>query len=98
MHWFWRGLIAIVVGGVIRIPMGIILAVTYTLLRGNNDAIQFASMVVFGIEMATVLAVYAWLTRRYAPPARDGETHCRQCNYILRGLTEPRCPECGEKI
>ncbi len=20
---------------------------------------------------------------------------CRQCGYLLRGLTEPRCPECG---
>ena len=28
----------------------------------------------------------------------DGETRCRKCGYILRGITEPRCPECGEKI
>jgi hypothetical protein len=26
------------------------------------------------------------------------ETRCRKCNYILRGISEPRCPECGEKI
>ena len=26
------------------------------------------------------------------------ETLCRRCGYILRGLTEPRCPECGEPI
>jgi hypothetical protein len=29
---------------------------------------------------------------------RDGETRCRQCRYILRGLSVPRCPECGEAI
>lgn len=29
---------------------------------------------------------------------RDYETRCRRCRYILRGLTEPRCPECGETI
>ncbi len=23
---------------------------------------------------------------------------CLKCNYILKGLTEPRCPECGERI
>ena len=28
----------------------------------------------------------------------DAETRCRHCNYILRGLSEPRCPECGERI
>lgn len=26
------------------------------------------------------------------------ETRCRKCRYILRGITEPRCPECGERI
>jgi hypothetical protein len=26
------------------------------------------------------------------------ETLCRGCGYILRGLSEPRCPECGERI
>ena len=28
--------------------------------------------------------------------AGDGTCRCRKCGYILRGLTEPRCPECGE--
>lgn len=26
------------------------------------------------------------------------EARCRKCRYILRGLSEPRCPECGEAI
>ncbi len=34
-----------------------------------------------------------WLSER-----RDRETRCRRCGYILRGLSEPRCPECGERI
>jgi hypothetical protein len=38
----------------------------------------------------------AWRIRPEGP--FDGETRCRQCNYILRGITEPRCPECGEPI
>jgi hypothetical protein len=28
----------------------------------------------------------------------DTETRCRKCGYILRGIIEPRCPECGEPI
>lgn len=27
-----------------------------------------------------------------------GETRCRKCRYILKGLKDPRCPECGEPI
>lgn len=28
----------------------------------------------------------------------DGYTHCGTCGYILKGLEEPRCPECGNAI
>ena len=28
----------------------------------------------------------------------DGHLHCLKCGYILKGITEPRCPECGERI
>lgn len=31
-------------------------------------------------------------------PFGDTETRCRQCGYILKGLTVPRCPECGGAI
>jgi hypothetical protein len=34
--------------------------------------------------------------RRRGTP--DGHTRCGHCGYILRGLEEPRCSECGEPI
>jgi MFS family permease len=37
------------------------------------------------------------VTARRRPP-RDGLTRCGTCGYILRGLAEPRCPECGRRI
>ena len=44
-------------------------------------------------------AVYGLLTRFFGPTHdSDNETRCRRCGYILRGITEPRCPECGERI
>jgi hypothetical protein len=43
---------------------------------------------------------WAWKVRRgeRVGVPFDRETRCRQCAYILRGIPEPRCPECGEKI
>jgi hypothetical protein len=28
----------------------------------------------------------------------SNETRCRKCGYILRGISDPRCSECGEQI
>ncbi len=39
---------------------------------------------------------FALLSRARATD--DGETHCRRCGYILRGLSQARCPECGETV
>ncbi len=38
-----------------------------------------------------------WLLLSRSRP-HDRETRCRKCGYILRGLAEPRCSECGERI
>ena len=46
---------------------------------------------------AAALLVYAYLRRgRRAPP--DSYLRCTGCGYILHGLSEPRCPECGQAI
>jgi len=31
-------------------------------------------------------------------PDQDNETRCRKCAYVLRGIREPICSECGERI
>ena len=28
----------------------------------------------------------------------DGLTRCGNCGYILKGISEPRCPECGRRF
>jgi hypothetical protein len=49
---------------------------------------------VVGAVTAAVI-VYHLLQRR---PAPDRVLRCPKCDYILRGLSAPRCPECGEPI
>jgi len=48
------------------------------------------------IAPAALVAVF--LDAHLRRPAPPRETRCRRCGYVLRGLTEPRCPECGERI
>ena len=55
------------------------------------DLVVVSVLAVRGVVVGIVL--YAHLR---APGG--GQTRCRKCGYILRGLTEPRCPECGERI
>ncbi len=43
-------------------------------------------------------ACFGWLLIFLTDRQRDAMTRCRQCGHILRGLSEPRCPECGERI
>ena len=55
-------------------------------------------MFVLFMTALPALAIYGYLTERYRRGRPDAETRCRRCGYILRGITEPRCPECGEAI
>ena len=41
------------------------------------------------------VVIAVWLARRRP---LDADCRCRKCGYILRGIPEPRCPECGERI
>ena len=43
---------------------------------------------------AAALAMF-YVAYRLGPVVRRLEGKCVRCGYMLRGLTEPRCPECG---
>ena len=51
-------------------------------------------------QMLPTLLFAFWLrTRGRQRPNRRGEPpRCRECGYILKGLTTPRCPECATPI
>jgi hypothetical protein len=49
------------------------------------------------VVIASVTA-YHLLTRANQRRPSNCECLCRKCGYILRGISEPRCPECGERI
>lgn len=96
MHWFWRAAIAVIVGFVAGLGLS---GATYAFLPVRNTAFLIALSIVLSVApLIVTVCVYGLLTGRYGPKAHDRETRCRECEYILRGITEPRCPECGERI
>ena len=50
------------------------------------------------LAVLPAVAIYGYITVQYGRGDVDSETRCRRCGYILRGITETRCPECGEAI
>jgi len=42
-----------------------------------------------GLQWFGIASVIRWVVRR------KDRSRCRKCGYALRGLPEPRCPECG---
>ena len=104
MHWFWRAAIGVTAGSACLAPLHWLLGVvqeklfqvSQPLWEAFHVPLQLAS---FLLVCVISITVYGWLTRKYYDlKAQDTETRCRRCGYILRGITEPRCPECGERI
>ncbi|MHC4445690.1 MAG: hypothetical protein ACYTF1_18360 [Planctomycetota bacterium] len=105
MHWFWRGMITVGVGGLFSwLYMGIFRDVRHSsifdVFHRWLDGLVIQAIFVSVPIMVFSIVTYELLTRYFHPKRIyfDGETRCRKCGYILRGITEPRCPECGEKI
>ena len=107
MHWFWRAVIAVVVGFVVERVFVAVPLVGFVPPPGATPTQRFMLAIrvsgPFGLiatllAMTVPLVVYCYLTRRHERRVAESETRCRKCYYILRGLTEPRCPECGERI
>ena len=84
--WFKFGLyafVASIVASVLRSPGTEIMYLIFSLV---NYAALFACGTAFVVAC-------------FRDVKRDLEhIHCLKCGYILKGLTEPRCPECGERI
>ena len=102
MHWFWRAVMAVGIPATLYAGLLVFASVLPgdRPAMGSINAFQLAFPLFFVSACgAATLGCYAFLTWRFGPARfKDNETRCRKCNYILRGITEPRCPECGEGI
>lgn len=63
------------------------------LLASSGVAALIGMVILFG-----AIWMYIFEYRESDKVRTPKEPRCRMCNHILRNLSEPRCPECGEKI
>jgi len=84
--------------------MGACWAGTQELPMGNfyyeapSDVSEFLGQCVAFLVPATIIAVLGCLITWDWPSWNDELSDylkCQRCGYLLRGLTTPRCPECG---
>ena len=59
--------------------------------------VETDSLLMFLIQSARPCVV-ALIVFDLIRPRSDGLTRCGKCGYILKGISEPRCPECGKRI
>jgi hypothetical protein len=83
-----------------RGPNSLILPLWSSWVRGSRyGGFPEAGLLIYMPVLLVTLGTYGVLTRMFGPkPSGLGETRSRKCNYILCGISEPRCPECGERI
>lgn len=103
LNWFWQAVVAVFGGchAFAALVAFTSLLTGVTALTGVTDYPPNTTVAIFYICVVIVLpsmfltAMVAVIrTRREF----DSETRCRKCGQVLRAITEPRCPECGERI
>ena len=51
-----------------------------------------------GLVVSSLTSIWTFYVLGGKSFRQDGHTYCGHCGYILKGLTEPRCSECGQAI
>ncbi len=62
-----------------------------------RNTLIMASVII--LPPSLLACILAFAIYHFIPSSKDGgETRCRKCGYILKGLSKPECSECGEVI
>ena len=92
-----RIIVSVIVGGIAGVASYVGSSAVISLLAGRTGYWHVILLMptVFLAAPATAAVLVHVLTPKVL---LDGHTRCGKCGYILKGLTEPRCSECGERI
>jgi hypothetical protein len=71
---------------------------TYLFFQIPHASDWLGGLIYTAIAGIITIGMFVGLGRLFPPGQSPEETLCRKCSYILRGISEPRCPESGERI
>ncbi len=88
-----RIIVSVIVGGIAAFAFYIVVG---QIIMPPAGPTGMAAVVIF---LCVAFLVGPFVASVLTPKeVKDGHTRCGKCGYILKGLTEPRCSECGERI
>jgi hypothetical protein len=90
MDWLGRVTIAVLVSSIAGFTIG------FAMIPNAGPGVVLG-MAALSTSVFTMIMA-CWLLGGRFQDVDPEETRCRKCQYILRGISEPRCPECGERI
>ena len=92
-----RIIVSVIAGGFVGFACQMVVINVITAVvtgRLGYSYLMLGASVYLIAPLAAAVLVHALTPRE----KKDGHTRCGKCGYILKGLTEPRCSECGERI
>jgi hypothetical protein len=95
MHWLLRAIVSVIAG--VLAPLSINCVVSLFGFDGFGVFFQIGLLILMLFTAASAVLIWEVLAKYCSTPPHR-ETRCRKCGYILRGLSEARCSECGEAI
>ena len=111
MHWLWRIVITLAVGYVAGVLLAGSAFEAYSIITDalasippllelmpvSNAGLYYHALFWFVPTLIVMALTFVFLPGRLKLRP-TGQTRCRNCNHVLRNLTEPKCPECEEAI
>lgn len=97
-QWFFRWTVATGTSLALGVPWVLTGVAEIAAQLGESESTMaylaaYANLATLLVPPLTLaIFVYHLMTGR---PARQNGVRCWRCGYMLRGLTVPRCPECG---
>lgn len=90
----WRGIrfVAFSSAAYATLAGGFCIAVAKLISEAHQDAARWAMC---GALWSLAAVFLFWSIRWIRGKIRRAQGKCVRCEYLLRGLIEPRCPECG---
>ncbi len=92
-----RIIVSVIVGGIVGFALYIWGTVVVS-RRGGPLAQGWYATLFLSVFLASPIVATVLAHMLTPKEMKDGHTRCGKCGYILKGLTEPRCSDCGERI